>query len=85
MTAPDSFQPEAVHAVTAQQEEITELRAELGRTRDRNVYLRACMIQMQVEARTEIGRLQAEISMLKTELTNASGDGPAVEEHDKEG
>jgi hypothetical protein len=65
---PQVFRPEAEFAIAAQQEEITELR-------DRNIYLKAVLKQAQSEAVTqaeaytaEIGRLQGEISLLRSEL-----------------
>lgn len=70
-----TFQPDAIFAYRAQQDEITALREELAETRkrmgDRNIYLQALALQLQEEANTEIARLHGEISLLRGQPEDA--------------
>jgi hypothetical protein len=63
----ENTQPDPQFAMVAMQEEIARLRGLVIQADDSRVYLNALLHQMRAEARTEIGRLVAEISLLKSE------------------
>jgi uncharacterized protein YdaT len=75
------FLPDAHFAVQAQQEEIDGLRQEVKQARDRAIYQRAIVLQLQAEANHQIGLLQgqleqerAEKAKLAAELAELRGD-----------
>lgn len=63
------FVPDAHFAVQAQQEEIDGLRQEVKQARDRAIYHRSIVLQLQAEANHQIGLLQGQLEQERAEKT----------------
>lgn len=80
-TADEAFHPDASYAVLAQQEEIDRLRTQAVALADRNIYLAACLRQMQAEANKKIAEQAIELSQLRAQAAeNANQITEPVEE-----
>lgn len=70
-----NFQPEPEFAVTALQQQVTDLRSKAQAAEDHVVYLTACLQQIQAKNNQEISRLKSEIDLLKDASSEGASEG----------
>lgn len=68
------FMPDAHFAVQAQQEEIDGLRQEVRQARDRAVYHRSIVLQLQAEANHQIALLQGQLEQERAEKAKLAAE-----------
>lgn len=71
------FMPDAHFAVQVQQEEITTLRTSESFLKDRVIYLRSVILQIQAEAQHQASLHLGEIENLRAEIVRLRAESPA--------